>query len=124
MMADIRALVRDHGEAACALLDQITPTDPDVNRKLSEVARHVVLLRDELILAQRAGDDCREPLGRVNASISAMFGLEFPSSGLQWARVSETRDGLRRLLDDVRAPPTRREAVRPDRRKPPPLKPV
>lgn len=113
-MADIRTLVREHGEAACALLDQVSPTDPDVNRKVSEVTRHVILLRDELILAQRAGGDCRELLGRINASISAMFGLEFPSSGLQWARVSETRDGLRRLLDDLRTPRARREAPRRD----------
>lgn len=102
-MADIRALIRDHGETACGLLDQLSPTDPEANRKLSEIGRHVVLLRDELILAQRAGDDCREPLSRINAVISAMFGLEFPSSGLQWARVGETKDGLRGLLENIRA---------------------
>lgn len=101
-MADARALVRDHGEAASALLDQLSPSDPEGNRKLSEITRHFGLMRDDLILAQRAGEDCREPLARINAIISAMFGLEFPSSGLQWQRVCETRDGLRLLLDDLR----------------------
>lgn len=102
-MTDVTAIVRDHGESACALLNRISPSDPNADRKLAEVSGHLLAMRDDLILAQRGGQDCREPLSRTNAIISAMFGLEFPHAGLQWARLCETRDGLQHLLDEMRA---------------------
>jgi hypothetical protein len=73
-------------------LDALSAADPEVNSKLADVVRRFVAMRDELIAAQRAGAACGEELSRVNAILSSIFGMEFPSEGLQWQRVCDTRD--------------------------------
>lgn len=98
---DVRSCIANHGRTALAELDSLSPADPDSGRKLSEVMRQFVSMRDELIAAQRHGASCRTELQRNNALISSMFGVEFPVAGLQWQRVCDTRDALRQLLNDA-----------------------
>ena len=89
-----------HGTCALAALDALTPGDPNPSEKLAELMRLLVAMRDDLIAAQRAGADCGESLRRMNAIVSSIYGMEFPSEGLQWQRVCDTRDALRAWLGD------------------------
>ncbi len=86
--------------AALHILDNLPHEDsPETRRRLAEAIDDLVRLRDELIAAQRAGAPCRDPLRAANAVLSSIFGTEFPVHGLQWKRVCETRDAIRRWLD-------------------------
>jgi hypothetical protein len=96
-----RATIIANGSAALASLDLLSPADPETNRKMGEVMRRLVAMRDELIAAQRAGLPCRSQLQRINSIFSSIFGMEFPSEGLQWQRVCDTREALRSLIREV-----------------------
>jgi hypothetical protein len=117
MTADIPLQVRDHGKSAYTLLDQLSASDPNAGTKLAEIMRHFIAMRDSLIAASRRGDGETEALvgprlarkggtqvdqlERMNAILSLIFGMEFPSAGLPWSRICDTRDALRHLLDEA-----------------------
>ncbi len=98
---DVSALFATHGAAALAQLQTLSPSDSETDRKMAEVMRCFVALRDNLILAKRAGIVCQEELHDMNAILSSIFGMEFPSEGLQWQRVCDTREALCALLRRV-----------------------
>ncbi|HEY7302366.1 MAG TPA: hypothetical protein VH684_31100 [Xanthobacteraceae bacterium] len=77
----------------------MSAADPQTNKKMGEIARRLVTMRNDLIAARRLGSPCEAELQQINAIISSIFGVEFPSEGLQWQRVCDTREALRRLLD-------------------------
>jgi hypothetical protein len=93
--------LHENGVAALATLDALSAADPEVNSKLADVMRRFVAMRDDLITARRAGAGCGEELARMNGILSSIFGMEFPSEGLQWQRVCETREALRGLLQEL-----------------------
>lgn len=91
--------VSAQGHAIVAALDHILDEEASqVSEKLAEAVELLVGLRDGLIDRQRAGEPCGQWLGQTNALISSMLGTEFPIKGLQWNRVCETRDALKRML--------------------------
>src|SRR5881275_1943844 len=49
-----------------------------------------------LIEVGRAGQSYGDWLPRTNATLSSLFGTEFPKAGLQWKRVCEGREALRK----------------------------
>ncbi len=92
--------IRGRAGAALHILDSMPHEDtPDTRKRLAEAIEHLVRLRDELIAGGRAGNRCEEPLRAANAMLSSIFGTEFPVHGLQWKRVCETRNAIRRWLD-------------------------
>lgn len=92
------AFVHTQGQAIVAALDHVLDDKESANEKLGGAIEMLVALRDGLIERQRAGDRCGEWLVRCNALISSVLGTEFPVDGLQWNRVCETRDALKRML--------------------------
>lgn len=98
-MTDVRQTIKEMGQPALAVLDRIdveqqSAADPEVNEAVEQLVR----LRDALIERHRAGEDCGEWLGRTNAVLSGIFGVEYPVGGIQWQRIVETRDDLRHML--------------------------
>ncbi len=92
--------IRRRAGAALHILDSLPHEgSPETRKRLAEAIEHLVRLRDELIAAEHAGNRCEEPLRAANAMLSSIFGTEFPVHGLQWKRVCETRDAIRRWLD-------------------------
>jgi hypothetical protein len=100
-MAGARSSIAKHGNAAMAELDSMLPGGPQTSAKMVEVMHHFIAMRDDLIAAQRAGAPCGEELQRINGVLSSIFGVEFPSEGLQWQRVCDTREALRRLASEA-----------------------
>jgi hypothetical protein len=100
-MPEVRATIMANGAAALTSLDSLSPADSETNRKMGEVMRRLVAMRDELIAAQRVGVPCRSQLQRMNSIFSSIFGMEFPSEGLQWQRVCDTREALRSLIREA-----------------------
>jgi hypothetical protein len=100
-MAEVRVTIKANGTAALNALDSLSRADPETNRKISEVTRRLVAMRNELIAAQRLGVPCRKELDRVNSIFSSIFGMEFPSEGLQWQRICDTRDALRTAISEA-----------------------
>lgn len=99
-MTALAERIRRRASAALQLLDSLPHEDnPETRKRLAEVIDELVRMRDELIAAGRAGEACEELLGRTNAALSSIFGTEFPVHGLQWKRVCETREAIRRWLD-------------------------
>jgi hypothetical protein len=117
MAVEIPSQVREHGETAYTLLDQLSASDPSAGTRLAEIMRLFIVMRDSLIAASRGGDGKTEAmmvprleregaaqveqLERMNAILSSIFGMEFPSAGLPWSRICETREALRHLLDEA-----------------------
>lgn len=99
--AQICATIKANGTAALDALDSLSTADPDTNRKMGEVMRRLVAIRNELIAALRLGAPCRKQLNCVNSVFSSIFGMEFPSEGLQWQRVCDTREALRALIREA-----------------------
>lgn len=99
-MAHVDLHIREDAEKSLATLDNITRGDPHAKEKFTTAVQTLIGLRDELIDARRRGEEDGARLERMNGIVSATFGLEFPSGGLQWKRLQEARDALRRLLDD------------------------
>jgi hypothetical protein len=100
-MPEVRETIKVNGTAALVFLDSLATADSETNRKMSEVMRRLVAMRDELIAAQRLGVPCRTQLQRMNSIFSSIFGMEFPSEGLQWQRVCDTREALRTLIRET-----------------------
>lgn len=101
-MAKLHSYICAHGYAALAELEKLAAeTSPQTGEGLAEIARHLVTLRDELIIAQRAGTPCVEWLKRTNAISSSIFGTEFPVNGFHWKCACETRDALRQTMSDL-----------------------
>jgi hypothetical protein len=99
-MIDVHRKTATNGTAALAELDSLSPADPQTGKKMGEVMRRLVAMRNDLIAVRRLGTPCDAKLEQMNAILSSMFGVEFPSEGMQWQRVCDTRDALRRLLMD------------------------
>ena len=99
-MAEVPTAVRVHGGAALEALDQIHRDGPDyAKQQIDEVMKRLVLMRNDLINAEREGRYCGPWLRGSNAIRSSIMGTEYPKGGLQWDRVSETRDALKRMMD-------------------------
>lgn len=60
----------------------------------------VVAFRNRVIERFRHGAVDRAVLDRANSLVSLAYGAEFPLSGLHLHRLEQTRDGLRKLLED------------------------
>ncbi len=94
-----RDFVEQEGQAVLAVLEHVLDENGEhVGEKLGEAIERLVALRNGLIERSRAGEACGEWLARSNGLISSLLGTEFPISGLQWNRVCETRDALKRML--------------------------
>jgi hypothetical protein len=79
-------------------LEQLPRHDsPETRMALAEIIRDIVVVRDKLICVKRRGEDCGDSLQKANAVLSALFGIEYPASGLQWKRLSEARGALKNL---------------------------
>jgi hypothetical protein len=74
----------------------------EVSGHFSHAVRCVVELRDRII-ADANGQGNNLPhslkLNNVNALISMMASIEYPRVGIQWSRIEEVRDGLKRMLN-------------------------
>jgi hypothetical protein len=103
----IHLTIRQRARAALTALDALLPADPHSNEKLAEVMHQFVAMRDALIAAQRAGEPCRDELSQMNAIISSIVAMEFPSDGLQWKRVCETGAALHTMIDGLPSGPAR-----------------
>ena len=99
-MADVPTAVRVHGTRALDALDQIHRDGPGyAKQQIDEVMKRLVLMRNDLIHAERDGRPCGPWLRGSNAILSSIMGTEYPKGGLQWDRVSETRKALKRMMD-------------------------
>lgn len=96
MSAD--AFVHSQGQAIVAALDYVLDDKANASEKLGAAIEMLVALRDGLIERKRTGEPCGNWLSQSNALISSILGTEFPVNGLQWNRVCETRDALKRML--------------------------
>jgi hypothetical protein len=95
----IESAVWEHGGAALRILEQLClETSPRDDARVCEAVRQLLHLRDQLIVAGRAGARCSDDLGRTNAILSSVFGLEFPISDAQRLRIREARDGINDML--------------------------
>lgn len=91
--------IRAYGDVAMAAINQLDTADiKEAKKRLALALERLVSMRDALIKARREGKSCDEWLRRSNAILSSIFGTEFPLGGLQWKRVTETRDALSKLL--------------------------
>jgi hypothetical protein len=93
--------LRAHGEAALKELDELqNQASIEIKKNLQQVMQHLVDMRNELIEAggRRGGPACDERLTAINATLSSLFGIEFPHAGLQWRRICESRQALRNVL--------------------------
>ncbi len=94
--------IRAHGEDALKELDRLkSGGGTEIKERIAHVIDQLVLMRNELIAAQRGGKPVDEWLARTNAILSSIFGTEFPKGGLQWKRICESRDALRNLLGNA-----------------------
>jgi hypothetical protein len=79
-------------------LEQLPRHDsPETRIALTEIIRDIVVVRDQLILVKRRGEVCGNGLQKINAALSAIFGIEYPVSGLQWKRLIEACAALKAL---------------------------
>ena len=98
-MHDICLPIRPQLENVSQRLEQLPRHDsPETRMALVEIIRDIVAVRDQLIGIKRRGDDCEDTLRKVNAVLSAMFGIEYPVNGLQWKRLTEARAALNNLI--------------------------
>lgn len=100
-MIDVYSNARSHALNALGILGDLSSGDCEANPKLSDAMHQLIAMRDELIDARRAGEPCVDALRDSNAIISSIFGVEFPSAGLQWQRVCDTRQALQTLIDSL-----------------------
>ena len=70
---------------------------PETRLALVEIIRDIVIARDRLIGIKRRGETCEDYLKKINAVLSAMFGIEYPINGLQWKRLTAARAALKNL---------------------------
>ena len=70
---------------------------PETRLALVDIMRDIVIVRDRLIEIKRRGETCEDYLQKINAVLSAMFGIEYPVNGLQWKRLTEARAALKTL---------------------------
>jgi hypothetical protein len=99
-MTELLSPVRADADAILAAFNQLSLEEgPRTGREIADIVQQLVHVRDELIAAQRAGTPCGEWLQRVNAIISTIFGTEFPVGGLQWKRVCEAREALKKMIE-------------------------
>jgi hypothetical protein len=88
-----------HGIAALKGLNELPGSDNSTTRKkLAEIMRHLVRMRDGLIAQRHGSAEIEHLLMRTNAIISSLFGTEFPVSGFNKRRIDETRTALETLL--------------------------
>lgn len=98
-MDQVQSVILERGGAALSILERLCDeTPPPQGTCFSEAIGELVRLRDQLIMAQRAGVRCGHDLSRTNAILSSVFGLEFPVSDTQRTRIREARDGIKDML--------------------------
>ncbi len=86
---------QDDVEAAIAAVDRALREDVQlVYDDLADAVRHIVRLRDGLIMQARRGEAGRECLPRVNAILSQIVGAEYPLEGICRERVENVREQL------------------------------
>lgn len=100
-MTNVYSSARNHALTAFRVLGELSSGDCEANPKLSDAMHQLIAMRNELIDARRAGEPCVDALRASNAIISSIFGVEFPSAGLQWQRVCDTRQALQNLIDSL-----------------------
>ncbi|MGH6681494.1 MAG: hypothetical protein ACREDL_21765 [Bradyrhizobium sp.] len=95
--------IRAYGDVTMAAINQLDTADiNEAKKQLALAVERLVGMRDALITARREGQSCDEWVRRTNAVLSSIFGTEFPLGGLQWKRVTETREALSELLQRSR----------------------
>lgn len=94
-------------QAAIEALERALGQPPgEVPEEVDVAERAVVRLRDELIERLRRQTDAeaapswRAALGRANASLSLIAGVEYPASSIQRELLGRARDHLQELLDN------------------------
>ena len=94
---------KDDVEAAVAAVDRALREDTRlVYDDLADAVRHIVRLRDGLIVAVRHGEPDRERLSRVNAILSQIVGAEYPLDGIRRERIKKVREQLVALKREAR----------------------
>lgn len=86
---------QDEVEAAIAAVEHALREDAQhVYDDLADAMRHVVRLRDGLIMKARRGEVGGDCLARVNAILSQIVGAEYPLEGIRRKRVENVREQL------------------------------
>ncbi|MGE0258120.1 MAG: hypothetical protein AB7H71_09235 [Alphaproteobacteria bacterium] len=99
----------DDIEAAIAAVDRALREDAElVYDDLTDAVRHIVRLRDGLIVEARRGGAIGDCLGRVNAILSQIVGAEYPLEGIRRERIEKVRELLEALRDSVNGPQSER----------------
>ncbi len=98
-MSELPQAVRRRGEQVLVRLDELPDSQPvqTMKRRLDEALLGLVQMRNDLIEAQRAGQDVSEWLPPINGILSTLFGTEYPVGGLKVKRIEEAREALRAL---------------------------
>lgn len=97
-MPEMPIPIRQKLENVSERLEQLPRHDnPETRIALAEIIRDIVVVRDQLIVANRPGKECGDSLQKINAALSAIFGIEYPVGGLQWKRLIEARAALKTL---------------------------
>jgi hypothetical protein len=106
--------IREQAEATLYLLVHLPRHDATETRlQLVEIVHQVIVMRDELIAANRRGESCDGALQGTNALLSSIFGVEFPAGGLRWKRLNEAQNALKALLSPAERPPPGGARARP-----------
>ena len=94
---------------AVELLEGALQSPPnELGEEVDEAERAVIRLRDGLIERLRHAPSSAEatrlraPLNDVNASLSLLVGVEYPSAGIQRRLLEQARDTLKSVLAEMR----------------------
>jgi hypothetical protein len=100
------AQLAEYRDIAVSLLDEVLGMAPrDRYQEVDRAERAIVHLRDGLINRLRREEDAsqvarlQKALGRINAAISLITGVEYPGAGIQEASLTQAREVLQDLMD-------------------------
>lgn len=97
-------LSEERQQAIKAVEQALEAPPKEVQEKMTIAKRAMICLRDDLIGQLRQADSpfkrkpIAEPLRSVNASLSLLVGVEYPTAGIQRKHVEQARDLLKDLF--------------------------
>ena len=107
-VVDEKALLSLCDESVAALERALRLRPEEVGKQVDVAERVVVRLRDNLIARMRQDDDSsgqrerwRTALDHVNAALSLIVGVEYPSGGIQTGLLEQACDTLKVSLSDA-----------------------
>ncbi|SEP72813.1 hypothetical protein SAMN05216548_101353 [Faunimonas pinastri] len=83
-------------------LDAIIRNKPkELHEPLTDAIRPLLRVRERMIYAFREGPTpgTRAQLDDLNALVSLAYGAEYPQVGVDWEKIQDTRDELRKFLE-------------------------